>query len=267
MIGVAGPFSGSRAAYGRLLRRAAERAAGRHGAADRLVFLDDAADPAVARGAAARFVAMGVAGVVGHFSSQCAQAVADIYHRARIPLLLPASTSVEIPREGEGYVVRLCGDNRGQAEAVLGWLGSKGIAGARVFRDRSRYAAELEAALRQAAGSGFALESWEPHGGPVQRGAVLLLGTHPSCVEALRALAGKGRPGPVVACDDCSIDEYLEAASASGLDAHHAQPDPGFAELAAAAVEHLLRPSAPIPKGGWRIADSKALHAQPVNGV
>lgn len=67
-VGIVGPLTGPRAAYGEWLRRAAQ------GSALPLVWADDAADPVAAVDAAHRLLAAGAEVVIGHFNSECARA-------------------------------------------------------------------------------------------------------------------------------------------------------------------------------------------------
>lgn len=113
------------------------------------VFSDDAADPGVARAVAKRFVADGLDLVVGHFSSDAALAVLDIYADAGIPLLNPAATANAVTA-GPG-VYRLCPPDRALAACLLQFAGSRGWRSLRLCSDDSAHGLAIAAAVRSAA--------------------------------------------------------------------------------------------------------------------
>ncbi|WP_218278153.1 ABC transporter substrate-binding protein, partial [Pseudomonas sp. HMWF006] len=99
-VGIVGPLTGPRAAYGEWLRRAAQ------GSALPLVWADDAADPVAAVDAAHRLLAAGAEVVIGHFNSECARAAGALYRAAGVPLLLPAATAADLCQSVGAF--RLC---------------------------------------------------------------------------------------------------------------------------------------------------------------
>jgi len=103
-IAVAGPFTGSAAAFGEMIQRGSELkakeindAGGINGMMLTLVFEDDAGKDAEASLVAERIANnRRILAVVGHFNSSCSLAGKPIYKRAGIVELSPASTNVNV---------------------------------------------------------------------------------------------------------------------------------------------------------------------------
>lgn len=108
-VAVAGPFTGSGAAFGEMIKRGTQlkakeinEAGGINGMTLKLVFKDDAGKPKDASNVAnqiadsRRFLA-----VVGHFNSSCSIAGRPIYKDAGIVELSPGSTNVDVCRKSE----------------------------------------------------------------------------------------------------------------------------------------------------------------------
>ena len=68
---------------------------------------DDTGKPQIAMSAMEKLAGKGVAGVVGPYTSACANAVAKLAEKYRTPLLVPAAAKEEITRQGLKYVYRL----------------------------------------------------------------------------------------------------------------------------------------------------------------
>ena len=112
-IAVAGPFTGSAAAFGEMIRRGAElkaqkinAAGGINGMKLTLVFGDDTGIEKQAGLVATRFATdKHVLAVVGHFNSVCSLAAKPIYQRAGLVALSQGSTNVTVV-EGSDWMFR-----------------------------------------------------------------------------------------------------------------------------------------------------------------
>ncbi|TAN46129.1 MAG: branched-chain amino acid ABC transporter substrate-binding protein [Nitrospirae bacterium] len=146
-VGVAGPMTGSIAKMGADFQNGAAVAVeewnakgGVLGKKIEMVIGDDASDPKQAVAVANKLVNGGVAGVVGHFNSSCSIPASDVYDRAGIPMITPASTNPQLTDRGLKGVFRVCGrdDQQGRvgAEFVKGKLNLKKVA---VIHDKTTY--------------------------------------------------------------------------------------------------------------------------------
>lgn len=222
-VGLAGPISGSRAAYGALIRKAV---ASMEPWFDP-VWGDDMANVRHAESVARHFVAERVDAVVGHFNSDCARAAGAIYRMAGIPFLMPASTANDLMESTAA--IRICADDTMQIDALAQWLAGCGERIAEIWEDGSPYAARLAAAIRA---RGLSASSDDPEA------PVGLLGAHHAVAREMRAR--RRFAGPVFVPDDCAIPDFasrLKGVEATVLCAH-AQPD--FAECVHLALS-LLR--------------------------
>ena len=112
-IAVAGPFTGSVAAFGEMIKRGAElrakeinAAGGVNGKTLTLVFEDDTGKEKEASLVAERIASnRQILAVVGHFNSSCSLAGKPIYKRAGIVELSPGSTNVRVC-EGSDWTFR-----------------------------------------------------------------------------------------------------------------------------------------------------------------
>ncbi|HET6514753.1 MAG TPA: branched-chain amino acid ABC transporter substrate-binding protein [Thermodesulfovibrionales bacterium] len=125
-VGIAGPMTGDQAKMGTDFRNGVTLAAkewnGRGGILGKKILLsvvDDQHDPKQAVSVANKLVNEGVAGVIGHFNSSCSIPASDVYHRAGVPMITPASTNPQLTEKGYTNVFRVCGrdDQQGRAAA------------------------------------------------------------------------------------------------------------------------------------------------------
>lgn len=156
-IGVAGPFSGSNAAFGEQFWRGAEMAAkdinaagGIQGKTIELVKADDACDPKQAVAVANRLVDADKVGMVlGHFCSSSTIPATEVYADAGILAITPASTNPQVTERGLPTVFRSCGrdDQQGKvaAEFITQKLQAKKVA---VVHDKTTYGQGLATAMR-----------------------------------------------------------------------------------------------------------------------
>uniref|UniRef100_A0A831UEH9 Amino acid ABC transporter substrate-binding protein n=1 Tax=Geobacter metallireducens TaxID=28232 RepID=A0A831UEH9_GEOME len=68
---------------------------------------DDTGKPQISMSAMEKLAGQGVAGVVGPYTSACANAVAKLAEKYKVPLLVPAAAKEEITRQNLKYVYRL----------------------------------------------------------------------------------------------------------------------------------------------------------------
>lgn len=146
-LGAAGPMTGDQSKMGIDLRNAVELAVSewneRGGVLGKKVVLlagDDQADPKQAVSVANKFINQRVAGVVGHWNSNCSIPASENYHRAGIVMITPATTNPKLTRQGFKNIFRVCGtdDQQGRvaADFVLKKLKPKRVA---IIHDKSTY--------------------------------------------------------------------------------------------------------------------------------
>lgn len=146
-IGIAGPMTGDQAKMGMDFRNAVTLAVeewnakgGVLGKQIEILVGDDQRDPKQAVAIANKFVTQRVTGVIGHFNSSCSIPASDIYNRANIPMITPASTNPLLTDKGYKGVFRVCGrdDQQGRvaAQFVTKKLKVKKIA---ILHDKTTY--------------------------------------------------------------------------------------------------------------------------------
>lgn len=146
-IGVAGPMTGDQAKLGTDFKNGVTLAVdgwnakgGLLGKKIAVVVVDDQHDPKQAVSVANKLVNEGVAGVVGHFNSSCSIPSSDVYNRANIPVITPASTNPQFTERGYRGVARVCGrdDQQGKvaADFVTHKLKIKKVA---IIHDKTTY--------------------------------------------------------------------------------------------------------------------------------
>lgn len=146
-IGIAGPMTGDQAKMGMDFRNGVSLATeewnnmgGVLGKKIELIISDDQRDPKQAVAVANKMVNEGVVGVIGHFNSSCSIPASDVYNRAGIPMITPASTNPQLTEKGYKGVFRVCGrdDQQGKvaADFVMNYLKLKDIA---ILHDNTTY--------------------------------------------------------------------------------------------------------------------------------
>ncbi len=125
-IGIAGPMTGAQAKMGSDFKNGVAIAAeeinasgGILGKQVEILIGDDQADPKQAVAVANKLVNEGAIGIIGHFNSSCSIPASDIYNRAGIPMITPASTNPLLTERGYRGVFRVCGrdDQQGNIAA------------------------------------------------------------------------------------------------------------------------------------------------------
>lgn len=156
-IGVAGPMTGDQAKMGTDFRNgvtlAVEEWNSRGGILGKkitMIVADDQHDPKQAVSVANKLVNEGVAGIIGHFNSSCSIPASDVYNRAGIPMITPASTNPQLTEKGYRGVFRVCGrdDQQGiiAARFVTEELKSKKVA---IIHDKTTYGQGLADEFRK----------------------------------------------------------------------------------------------------------------------
>ncbi len=157
-IGVAGPLSGSEAAFGEQFRRGAVKAVedinakgGVLGQKLVLAMGDDACDPKQAVAVANEMAAKKVPFVAGHFCSGSSIPASDVYAETGILQISPASTNPKFTERGLPNVFRTCGrdDQQGQvaAEYIVKHFKGKVVG---IVHDKSSYGKGLADQTREA---------------------------------------------------------------------------------------------------------------------
>src|SRR6266446_8990784 len=131
-IGVAGPMTGSNAAFGEQFKRGAEKAVadinargGVLGQRLRLVIGDDACDPKQAVSVANDMASKGAVFVAGHYCSSSSIPASDIYAESGIVQISPASTASELTDRKLTNVFRVCGRNDDQGVLAAAYVADK----------------------------------------------------------------------------------------------------------------------------------------------
>lgn len=146
-IGIAGPMTGDQAKMGTDFKNsvtlAVEEWSAKGGVLGKkiaVMIADDQRDPKQAVSVANKLVNKGAVGIIGHFNSSCSIPASDVYNRAGIPMITPASTNPQLTEKGYRGVFRVCGrdDQQGKVAAgfVINQLKLKKVA---VIHDKTTY--------------------------------------------------------------------------------------------------------------------------------
>jgi branched-chain amino acid transport system substrate-binding protein len=138
-VGVVGPLTGKRSAYGEILQQAV--ASKQKNSEIKWILADDQANPICAKKIAIELVDLGVNAVIGHFNSACAEVVSKIYSINDIPLLLPASTHPKLTMV-DG-VFRLCPHDKTQIDLIHNLLNQIDNKRIEIVIDDSSYSQRL----------------------------------------------------------------------------------------------------------------------------
>ena len=205
-VAIVGPFSGPRAAWGRLLTDAI-------GLADRgvrWVLRDDRGDPCQAQRRADEIVLDGgYSAVLGHFNSHGARAALPRYRDAGIACMLPLATAPGLTSLADGLVLRWCCTDEAQAGALLRALAAAGHASVDVVTDGT---AQMEALAGELLTAGVERVSARvlrrdrpPH---KKAGAVVVVAAHHEAATMARELRTRGFRGQLAFTDDCAVAEF-----------------------------------------------------------
>lgn len=221
-IGVTGPFSGPRRAYGDMIKDVVAEA----GNGCEIIFADDMATPTQAVTVADYFIRAKVEAVIGHFNSDCARKAGPLYRKAGIAFIMPASTAPDLVNVTGG--IRICPSDTKQIAAMSRWLADNRFQPC-VEQDGTPYAARLAALLRAAVASG-PQPIKQAH--PVR----VVLGTHVAVAATIRAASHDDEVFLVP--DDCAVAEFDELlAEEPNKAVFVARPHPDFSRSTAIAFE------------------------------
>jgi len=146
-IGVAGPLTGSNAAFGTQLKTGGDLAVADINAAGGVlgqklveISVDDACDPKQAVTAANTLVSDGVVMVDGHFCSASSIPASKVYTDNGVLQISPASTNPKYTDEGSAFTFRVCGRDDQQGKVAAEYI-AKHFPGAKiaVLDDNSTY--------------------------------------------------------------------------------------------------------------------------------
>lgn len=234
-IGVAGPFSGSAAAFGEQFWRGAAQAAedinrqgGVNGKQIVLVRGDDACEPKQALAVANRLVDFeAVAAIMGHFCSATTITASEVYADAGLLMITPASTNPMVTERGLPTIFRNTGrdDQQGvvAADYVVKRLAAKRVA---VIHDKSTYGQGLADAFKshlRILGYRAVLYDGLTRGEKdfnalvtkvkgAQVDAVYFGGIHNEAGPLARQLKEQGVAAPLISGDGIVSDEFVMAA-------------------------------------------------------
>lgn len=168
-IAVVGPMTGDQSKQGNDLKNGVELAVeewnekgGVLGKKIKLFVEDDQHDPKQAVAVANKLVNSGVVGVIGHWNSSATIPASEVYNRASIPMITPASTNPKVTDRGLPNVFRVCGrdDQQGKvaAEFVLKALKAKRVA---ILHDKTTYGQGLADEFKKALGDPSLVVSYD----------------------------------------------------------------------------------------------------------
>jgi branched-chain amino acid transport system substrate-binding protein len=156
-IAIAGPMTGSAAAFGQQFKNGAEQAAadinaagGINGEPIKLEYGDDASDPKQGVSIANKIAGEGIKFVIGHFNSGVTMPASDVYNENGMLEITPASTNPAVTERGMAMIFRVCGrdDQQGlvAGQYILTNLKSKKIA---IVHDKTTYGKGLADEMRK----------------------------------------------------------------------------------------------------------------------
>jgi ABC-type branched-subunit amino acid transport system substrate-binding protein len=216
-VAVVGPFSGPRAAWGRLLTDARWQV----GTAVDWQQFDDRGDPVRAERAAEQIVRDGgYAAVLGHFNSRGARAALPRYRSAGLACLLPLATDPGLTALAPGLVLRWCATDQAQAAALVGTLAAAGHRTVGVLTDGSLQMKGLTGLLLAAAPPGMTARPLPVGLTPDQEtSAVVVVAAHYRAAALARELRARGFTGQFAFTDDCAVAEFADLAGGAAAGA------------------------------------------------
>lgn len=165
LVGVLLPVTGNNATDGKDMLNAMQMAAekinndgGVNGKKLKLEVADDACDPQMATTAANKLVSMKVTAVVGGYCSGSTLPASGVFNNAKIPMIVAAANSSELPAQGYEGLFLINGLVPDQAKTGADYFKEKGANNIVIIHDNSAYAKNL---------ADFAQKSVEENGGKV----------------------------------------------------------------------------------------------------
>ncbi|MBN9063875.1 MAG: branched chain amino acid ABC transporter substrate-binding protein [Rhizobiales bacterium 65-9] len=161
-LGVAGPITGSNAAFGAQLKNGVEQAVedinaagGINGQKITVSVGDDVADPKQGVSVANKFVGDGVKFVVGHFNSGVTMPASEVYAENGVLMISPSATNPQVTERKLWNTFRVCGRDDQQGAVAAAYI-AKNLKGKKVavVHDKTTYgqglADETKKALNKA---------------------------------------------------------------------------------------------------------------------
>ncbi|MBV1855009.1 branched-chain amino acid ABC transporter substrate-binding protein [Catellatospora tritici] len=143
-LGMLAPRTGSEAAIGPYMQNGAQLAideinakGGVSGRKLELVVEDDACDPKTAVAGANKLIAAGVHLSVGGYCSGATLPTLPVFHRAGIPMIIPAANSYELVEQKLDNVFMINGTGDQQAAAAATWIGKQHATSVVVMHDNT----------------------------------------------------------------------------------------------------------------------------------
>ncbi|MBI3434085.1 MAG: branched-chain amino acid ABC transporter substrate-binding protein [Proteobacteria bacterium] len=161
-MGVAGPITGSNAAFGAQLKNGAEQAVADVNAAGGILgqkislsVADDVSDPKQGVSIANKFASDGIKFVVGHFNSGVTMPASEFYQESGILAITPAATNPKITERNMWNIFRTCGRDDQQG-AVAGDYILKNYKGKKIaiVHDKTTYGQGLADETRKKINAG-----------------------------------------------------------------------------------------------------------------
>jgi len=158
VIGVAGPMTGSEAAFGEQFKRGAEKAVanlnangGVLGRKVQMLLMDSACDPKQSVSVANELVSRGAVFVAGDYCSGSSIPASDVYAEANVVQISPGSTNPMLTERGLTNVFRVCGRDDMQGPTSAAYLAGKfPNAKIAVVHDKSSYGKGLADEFKKA---------------------------------------------------------------------------------------------------------------------
>ena len=256
-VAIAGPLSGPRGAYGRLIANTVGSWMNRVGL--QCTLFDDGASPPVAMSVADAIVKGRFEAVVGHFNSNCAMAVRPVYSAARVPLILPAATA---PGLADGiHSFCLCADETYQVQRILEFARAYRRSPLYMWSDGTLYGERISACMEAMRGSGFLRIASLDEVDPISNGLVVCLGHCEKIMKAVGAHRRRLERSVLLCCDDCFIEDFIRVNHPSVFVCGPWMPFPDLLRRALEVVDSaLVKKEAPIASlfdatGRYRGAD------------
>lgn len=225
LIGLTGPLTGPRSAYGEILKRCISNYRNEF----EFILLDDMAIPEQAIKVAQNFVNTGVEIVLGHFNSECARAAASIYQANHIPFILIASTAPNLCEELNAY--RICASEEKQIGVLHNYLRRNKLNLTQIWHDNSKYGQRLSSQLEPL------LNFTEKYSDTVYA----VLGSH---INVASHLNNSNLENKVIFVpDDCSISEFSHLVEGLDNKILVADPSPSYEEslkIAILKIRHAI---------------------------
>lgn len=165
LVGVLLPVTGNNATDGKdmlnAMKMAVEKINSNGGVLKKKIKLevaDDGCDPQMATTAANKLVSKKVVAIVGGYCSGSTLPASGVFHNAKIPMIVAAANSSELPKQGYDTLFLINGLVPDQVQTGADYFKDKGAKNIAIIHDNSAYAKDM---------ADFAKKSVEENGGKV----------------------------------------------------------------------------------------------------